>query len=322
MKKTTLLHGIVLLTIFTFSLYALNTSQTTEFFLLQGPPIITKEEVNQLPRFWSGTFGCKTGSYTYIYHEGIGALKLDGPDLSTYTSPLWNDVSENIQKLAPTEPKGDYYIDEVRCLTDKTKNQPKIITEAESAQFIQNNNVVFYTGAGISLAAGIDDLGRLMSLLGINPQESAVEYTAYVNEHESTILHNFVDFCNRAFTVEPTKAHYALADIAVFKKTQILTENFDFLHQRTGILPFCMDASLLRQKVSPLDLKTVDAVICIGLSHDDRGFLGWYKKHNPQGLIIAFDIGLPDYLGTEDFLVKGDAQETVKTVRDCLESMQ
>ena len=97
-----------------------------------------------------------------------------------------------------------------------------------------------------------------------------------------------------------------------------MTENFDFLHQRTGVLPYCINAGSLLKNVSPQDLQKISVVVCVGLSHDDRGFLGWYKRHNPQGTIIAFDIGMPGYLDAHDFIVQGDAQETICAVHDII----
>jgi urease accessory protein UreE len=55
-------------------------------------------------------------------------------------------------------------------------------------------------------------------------------------------------------------------------------------------------------------------VIAIGLKLDDRGFLGWYKKQNPQGTIIAINLTQPPYLGDEDFLVIGDLQEIIPKI--------
>ena len=53
----------------------------------------------------------------------------------------------------------------------------------------------------------------------------------------------------------------------------------------------------------------------MGLSYDDRGFLGWYKQQNPQGKIIAIELNQPSYLGDEDFLAIGDIQEIVPAIQ-------
>jgi hypothetical protein len=52
----------------------------------------------------------------------------------------------------------------------------------------------------------------------------------------------------------------------------------------------------------------VNVIVCVGLSHDDRGFLAYFKKHNPEGVIIAIDKGNPDYLSNNDYIVREDLQ--------------
>jgi NAD-dependent SIR2 family protein deacetylase len=52
-------------------------------------------------------------------------------------------------------------------------------------------------------------------------------------------------------------------------------------------------------------------VITVGLSYDDRGFLGWYKENNPNGKIVAVNLSQPSYLGNEDFILKEDCQKAI-----------
>jgi NAD-dependent deacetylase len=72
-----------------------------------------------------------------------------------------------------------------------------------------------------------------------------------------------------------------------------------------------MTGSAIRDEINPLWLKDVDIIVCVGLSRDDRGFLAWYKKNNPQGKIIAINQEQPSYLGNEDYLLKGNLQKLV-----------
>jgi NAD-dependent SIR2 family protein deacetylase len=291
-------------------------------FLLQKPTIITQAEVDQLPRYWSATFNIQYNGYKFLYLNGqVGIQLTDAANELMYQSSLWQELSTKINVLMPSEKHNEYYVDTIRSISHDATHQPQMMDVQTAAEFIKNNQIIFYTGAGISLASNVNAMAGLMELLNLNPQNSIDHYAHYLSEHESEILCNFADFCNRAFTAKPTIAHKALTDIALSQQTQIMTENFDFLHQRSGILPYCIDANSLRKNVSSQELQSIDAVICIGLSHDDRGFLSWYKKHNPQGIIIAFDIGMPDYLDDEDFLVKGDAQQTISCLRDHLLEM-
>ena len=59
------------------------------------------------------------------------------------------------------------------------------------------------------------------------------------------------------------------------------------------------------------DLEEVEAIVCIGLSKDDCGFLAWYKANNPDGLLVAIDLEKLNYLAKEDYFVQGDLQKIV-----------
>jgi NAD-dependent SIR2 family protein deacetylase len=113
----------------------------------------------------------------------------------------------------------------------------------------------------------------------------------------------------------PTSAHFALRDLSLYKNTRLITENLDCLHESTGIFPYRIDAKHLREEVGGQSLAQFDYIICIGLSFDDRGFLGWYKEQNPQGKIIAIDICKPSYLGNEDFWIQGDLQALIPDIQ-------
>lgn len=102
------------------------------------------------------------------------------------------------------------------------------------------------------------------------------------------------------------------------KKTQIITENLDYLHEYTGIMPYRIHGDHLRKQIHPSNLREIDYILCIGLSFDDRGFLGWYKAHHPNGKIIAIDLMQPSYLGNEDYLIQRDLQKIIPKIADQL----
>lgn len=81
------------------------------------------------------------------------------------------------------------------------------------------------------------------------------------------------------------------------------------MHEVSGIRPYRINAEELRREISQEEVCAIDWIICVGLSFDDRGFLGWYKHLHPNGKILAVDIGRPSYLGAEDYLLQVDLQE-------------
>ncbi|WP_333023818.1 hypothetical protein [Wolbachia endosymbiont of Pentidionis agamae] len=116
----------------------------------------------------------------------------------------------------------------------------------------------------------------------------------------------------------PTEAHYALKNIVLLKNWQLLTENLDLLHQRSGIEPigrinrtdkinFCW----LKKNINPDHLKQIDFIITVGLNSDEVRLLALYKKHNLKGKIIAMNLVQPNYLGNNDIIVLGDVQKTL-----------
>ena len=87
----------------------------------------------------------------------------------------------------------------------------------------------------------------------------------------------------------------------------------DFLKQIlfTGIQPYRINANEVRAECGEEEARAFDWIVCIGLSHDDRGFLAWYKEMNPDGKILSIDINKPSYLGPEDYILNADLQEVL-----------
>lgn len=206
-----------------------------------------------------------------------------------------------------------YLVDKRRIFEHST---PQSIQEGEIATIISNRNVLFYTGAGISIAAGVPSMSQLNDLLGIEEGEKFVFSLKHAVEHPKTLCEKILQFHHACFYSPPTAAHQALKKLALFKNTQILTENLDCLHERSGILPYRINAEELREKVGIDQLAQIDYIICIGLSYDDKGFLGWYKHYNPKGKIISIDIGNPSYLGDEDFIIHADLQFLIPSLAE------
>lgn len=179
------------------------------------------------------------------------------------------------------------------------------------AKFIKTKNVIFYTGAGISAAAGIFTMNQLVKALGIRDEDF---FDGDLICKLGTAVKVFEKFCDSMENSDPTGAHKSLLELANYKKCKIVTENLDSLHQKTGIEPYIIIGDRFRSEVKNEWAREIDAIVCCGLSHDDRGFLGWYKKNNPDGVIIAIDLGLPNYLGDKDFVLTGDVQEVIPKI--------
>lgn len=226
----------------------------------------------------------------------------------SYESKIGGECLIN-QSRKPEKIRGSnnltYLVDERRIFE---KPSPQSITADDVASIICNCNVIFYTGAGLSLASRVPSMSQLHDLLGLKEKEEFADSLKIVLREPVQFAKKISQFHNACFFSPPTEAHKALRKLAIFKNTKIVTENLDCLHEFSGILPYRINAEELREQVNDEQLRQIDYIICIGLSYDDRGFLGWYKRNNPQGTIIAIDLGNPSYLGDEDFIIREDLQ--------------
>ncbi len=192
---------------------------------------------------------------------------------------------------------------------------PQLINQFELEDIMKNNNTLFYTGAGLSVDAGVPAMNELMDLLGMEEGEKFFHFLEGALNNSKEFASKISAFYKSCFYSSPTKAHYALKELAEFKNKQIVTENFDNLHESSGIYPYRINPNQLRDEVGSENLAKIDYIICIGLSYDDKGFLGWYKENNPKGKIIAIDLQKPSYLGDEDFLLIGNLQEILPSIQ-------
>ncbi|KKQ80173.1 MAG: hypothetical protein UT03_C0031G0001, partial [Candidatus Moranbacteria bacterium GW2011_GWD2_38_7] len=141
----------------------------------------------------------------------------------------------------------------------------------------------------------IKNIGHELIMLAVSEPEKA--------------LKPWDDFANAAFENGPTIAHSALTRLAEKLQCKIFTENVDHLHEKTGIQALRPTGDWLKENIQPSWLKEIDAIITVGLSSDDRGMLAWYKENNPNGKLIAINLVQPNFVGEEDYLLKGDLQD-------------
>jgi NAD-dependent SIR2 family protein deacetylase len=233
----------------------------------------------------------------------------------TFSYKLQKDGSEafhllvNARQVKPEE--YSYIVTERRILENA---HPQQLTQAQLIELIKSKNILFYTGAGLSLGSGVPAMAELQELLGLEASEKFLFSLekALVNPRE--FASKILTFHKACLNSPPTPAHLALKELAALKNTRIFTENLDALHETSGISPYRIDPNQLRQETDEVTFRAFDYIICVGLSYDDRGFLAWYKEKNPQGKIIAIDLKQPSYLGDEDFLVTGDIQKILPAV--------
>lgn len=189
--------------------------------------------------------------------------------------------------------------------------KPQEIKMAQLVEILRNKRVLFYTGAGISIASGVHSMDQLKKTLGIDMSSKTDALLKKAIANPQSVIDSWEEFTKAAFEKPATPAHQSLGVLATKLKSQIFTENVDYLQERAGVKAIHLTGPWLKENVRPEWLKDIDVVITVGLSYDDRGFLGWYKENNPDGKIVALNLSQPSYLGNEDFILKGDCQKEI-----------
>lgn len=273
--------------------------------LLEHPDLLSSLDIEKLTKEWETQFSWifrKGFTFTCYYnHESSGfILRYWWVPLRSYKYPYISETKKLIQYYTQKQPS--YYWTKPLHIDKPT---PQKITFDELCKLLKNKHFIFYTGAGISAASNVQTMDDLEKALKIKPNKKEFIKTLYWNPQ--SITQAFTDFCKTAINAQSTDAHYALHQIAQSKNVSILTENVDLLQHRTGSKPIFINSSCL-YTLTIKDFQEIDFIICVGLSHDDRGFLAHYKKNNPQGIFIAIDFNLPSYLSSKDFIIHDDLQ--------------
>ena len=201
----------------------------------------------------------------------------------------------------------DYYFSKP-LVVDSGK--PSHIDRHQLSTLLSKENNIIYSGAGLSYGV-VPTMSDLQEQLGwedptkVDPVTAAHKMIQQM-ENSAEVMGRFY---NSMLYGKPTKGHLAVKQLTQIDNVMLITENLDLLHQRTGIKPIGPPAP--HQLRGKFNLKSIQYILCLGLSHDDRGLLAYFKELNPNIRFISIDIALPNYLGTKDFLVQEDLQEVL-----------
>ncbi|APR98465.1 SIR2 family protein [Wolbachia endosymbiont of Folsomia candida] len=322
---------------------------SAENILLQAPLKISEKIVDKCitqstsnnRMKWISCFNSNFGSKSCLkFSIAFGANHNSSFQLSLTGNKFINELTENEISLFKRKENTLVYsygdiINDASKKQKKTKfpifAQPLIIPQAtpvklsvsEVAKFISDKNVIFYTGAGISSPV-VPDMTELMKQFKMlyNPNGDIDKFTHIIEfvrrtlKESDNVIKTIDSFKESCLYSNPTPAHHAVKEIVLLKNWQLLTENLDLLHQRSGVEPLGrvsrtdkMDFYWLKKNIKSKYLKQIDFIVAIGLHSDEVGFLALYKKHNPKGKIIAMNLIQPEYLGNDDILVLGDVQK-------------
>ena len=96
-----------------------------------------------------------------------------------------------------------------------------------------SNNIVFFTGAGLSTASGIPDFRSATGLYkNVYRAEEMLSHTFYMNDPE--LFYEFYKEKMLYPDAKPNYAHEFMAKLQEKKSVAIVTQNIDDLHQEAG----------------------------------------------------------------------------------------
>jgi len=194
--------------------------------------------------------------------------------------------------------------------------QFQIISSQQAASLLKGKNVLFFTGAGISMAAGLPDLAELNAAIDgmFSPLDSYIED---ILQNRTDGRASFVKQYYSLFTEsEPTEAHYLIAKLCREHGFTLATESFDNLHQKTGIEPIFQNTD---EVVIP-NLGQYDYLVTVGLNAGIGNVDKEYRILNPHGRIIAITPEPPYYLLDRDYYINEPYAEALSTIMTILEN--
>ncbi|HSX03336.1 MAG TPA: Sir2 family NAD-dependent protein deacetylase [Rhabdochlamydiaceae bacterium] len=317
------------LVLFFITLFGSLTAQ-----LVQLPTVLSQKEIEALPKSTSLTWDKKYGAFHFETKDNEVVFQIFFPG----ELPL--HLSDSEQNLFKKTDDGYFFsfhypsgtINGTACNHSKwahslTLAEPRAFSNAQPfrlpslgrlVRLLKNKKVIFYTGAGISKAAGIPTMCELDNLLGFDKEQNFAVWAQNTIHNPRALSQHINAFHRACFSSKPTRAHQALSELANLKKIKIFTENLDHLHQKTGF-----DVVSVTSELKGLEaLKNVDLIVCLGLSRDNKGFLAKFKEYNPNGRIIAVDLKQPNYLGNEDVWLEADLQEMMPDLLYALKKVE
>lgn len=202
-----------------------------------------------------------------------------------------------------------HYVDAV-CSASGQEPQPahcfgtREVGVEQVAQALRGKRALLFTGAGISVEAGLPNLEELMGLTrGIFEPLGAYVHDLVVHTLEPRVAQ--VDRYWALFTAsQPTTAHWLIADLCQTYSYPVVTGNLDGLHEKTGIQPLFYGG---RGTEGLPDLSGFEYLLTIGVAAGIGEVAAAYHAQNPQGTLIAINPEFPTYCGGRDWHIRGEA---------------
>ena len=116
-------------------------------------------------------------------------------------------VQENLSEKYRIAPARNFEREKIRPL-------PQEIEISQLTEFLKDKRVLFYTGAGISMAGGVPSFNQLQEKLGIEMSQKIDGFLKKAITNPEELIEIWEDFIKATFENPPTPAHCSLAKLA------------------------------------------------------------------------------------------------------------
>lgn len=192
---------------------------------------------------------------------------------------------------------------------------PKRIDIEQLVGLISGKKVALFTGAGISMKAGIVDLKALTNLQNslFYPLEQFYDDIKKGNIAARIEIYKKLD--SMFIESEPTQTHWIIKDLCDLYGFTLITGNFDGLHEKTGIQPIFQNTD----EVLIPELDSYDILLTVGLSVGIGKVAEEYHTGNPNGSIVAINNVAPGYLNNKDYFIEGESDIVFSALKQRLQ---
>lgn len=215
-----------------------------------------------------------------------------------------NGIIESYEYGTPTTPFV-FSKEKEECITSGI---PIILSKEEFLSKLPNlKECIFYTGAGLSISAGIWDLAQLRSHFLLDNFE---QFKEAIKSNRDYFIKMCKQFAIQLYETEPTDAHKIISLLQKKYHCYVFTENRDILHQKT-----CKQVITRNNFVRSEILMYKKNLIVVGLSKDHTNLIKHYRKYSKGKPIFVINQNvIPEYVQEGDYYLPIDVQELFTTI--------
>jgi uncharacterized protein len=217
-------------------------------------------------------------------------------------------------------------VNSCNCLVDDlpSKKFKVLKSEKELVDVLSNDYNIAYTGAGVSLASGIETfVGNGSIERDLFPLIEAFpgKLFTWMIDKPHDLITRLCRFQSRFIIALPNTVHDSLAELE--KEgiiSYVITSNIDSLHQLAGSKNVIQSSHFARllQSRRLHEKELPDKLLVIGLSRDQDGIINTLRSKGSQ--IVVIDTSPPSYLQANDLFYEGHAEKILPPVSQLFSS--